>query len=369
MENLPRSADLRAPEVQQEIVRKVSEAIAPSQPGLAEVAEQPNIPEIVAKTAAVFVERTIDIPRIVVQPVGEVTYGYDDFDLDATGINYQPMERAILIQNLRTNARERLDSSDNLIREARPEDYIVRALIDYDDISYDDHAELLYKLAGQVVARLRSYLPDEDAVENVLIAHQQRLAEFVHAQMQAHHWERAAAYETRVSRGFQTLRPNSYTAPAGQQPRNFREPVDDRQYIRGMIFEGFRRCLYPMQKFDSDPERRFAVLLENEADDSLKWFKPAKSQLQIYYRNDQSYEPDFVAETSDAKYLCEVKRRSEVESQEVQDKARAAVEWCARASEHELAHGGKPWTYLLVPHDEVGDNRTLRGLAATFARR
>lgn len=366
MESLPRSADLRAPEVQQEIVRKVSEAVAPSQLGLAEVAEQPNIPEIVARTAEVFIERTIDIPRIVVQPVGEVTYGYDDFDLDATGINYQPMERSILIQNLRTNARERLDSSDNLICEARPEDYIVRALIDYDDVSYDDHADLLYKLAGQVVARLRSYLPDEDAVENVLIAHQQRLAEFVHAQMQAHHWERAADYETRVSRGFQTLRPNSYTAPAGQQPRNFREPVDDRQYIRGMIFEGFRRCLYPMQKFDSDPERRFAVLLENEADDGLKWFKPAKGQLQIYYRNDQSYEPDFVVETSDAKYLCEVKRRSDIETQEVQDKARAAVKWCADATAHELAHGGKPWTYLLIPHDEVEDNRTLRGLAATF---
>jgi type III restriction enzyme len=29
-----------------------------------------------------------------------------------------------------------------------------------------------------------------------------------------------------------------------------------------MIFGGFRRCLYPLQKFDSDAERRFAVLLE-----------------------------------------------------------------------------------------------------------
>ena len=32
------------------------------------------------------------------------------------------------------------------------------------NISYDDHAELLYKLAGQMVAHLRTYLADEDEV-------------------------------------------------------------------------------------------------------------------------------------------------------------------------------------------------------------
>lgn len=73
-------------------------------------------------------------------------------------------------------------------------------MIDFDDISYDDHADLLYKLAGQVVAHLRSYLPDEAAVRNVLQYHQQRLSDLIHAQMQTHHWERATAYETHVSK-------------------------------------------------------------------------------------------------------------------------------------------------------------------------
>ena len=34
-------------------------------------------------------------------------------------------------------------------------------------------ADLLYKLAGQVVARLGSYLPDDEDVENVLLAPRQ----------------------------------------------------------------------------------------------------------------------------------------------------------------------------------------------------
>jgi hypothetical protein len=40
-----------------------------------------------------------------------------------------------------------------------------------------------------------------------------------------------------------------------------------------MVFGHFSRCLYPQQKFDSDTERRFAVILERDAD---TWFKPAK---------------------------------------------------------------------------------------------
>jgi type III restriction enzyme len=38
------------------------------------------------------------------------------------------------------------------------EDYLVRALIDFDDISYDTHADLIYDLAGQVVKHIKGYL-------------------------------------------------------------------------------------------------------------------------------------------------------------------------------------------------------------------
>ena len=51
---------------------------------------------------------------------------------------------------------------------------------------------------------------------------------------------------------------------------------------------------------------------------------------------------------------------------EVQDKARAALEWCKYATTHELKHGGKPWLYLLIPHDIISDNKTLQGLAASY---
>jgi type III restriction enzyme len=364
-ERLPRSVDLKSPEIQEKIVREVTAVYTPAQSVLEGVVEQPDIPQVVAKTVEYFIERSIDIPRIVVVPKGEVTSGFHDFDLDVSGIRLQPVAMDILIQSLMTNQRERLVSGTGIVREKRLEDYLVRALMDFDDISYDDHADLLYKLSGQVVSHLRSYLPDKDGIENVLLFNQQRLSALIHSQMQAHYWESATDYEAQVSKGFTTLRENSYSTLSGEGVRNFRQPVEERQYIRGMVFGGFRRCLYPIQKFDSDPERRFAILLEDEQQD-LKWFKPAKGQFQIYYQNDKSYEPDFVVEAIAAKLLCEPKRASEMDDEEVQAKARAAVEWCRRATAHELEHGGKPWSYLLIPHDAISANRSLSALAATF---
>jgi hypothetical protein len=41
-----------------------------------------------------------------------------------------------------------------------------------------------------------------------------------------------------------------------------------------MLFSGFKRCLYPAQRFQSDPERRFAVLLENDVAGTAEPFAP-----------------------------------------------------------------------------------------------
>ena len=49
-------------------------------------------------------------------------------------------------------------------------------------------------------------------------------------------------------------------------------------------------------------------------------------------------------------------------------KAKAASEWCRHASEHARTCGGKEWTYFLIPHDEVGPQRTLAALVERFSR-
>jgi type III restriction enzyme len=150
-------------------------------------------------------------------------------------------------------------------------------------------------------------------------------------------------------------------------PRDVRAPVDERLLIRGMLFGGFNRCLYPTQRFQSDTERRFALLLENDPD-VVKWLKPGREAFQIHYKGDASYEPDFVVETKTAKLICETKMAKDINIDEVKEKANVAVKWCEYATTHEKENGGKPWSYLLIPHDAVNEAKTLQGLAAAYTK-
>lgn len=326
----------------------------------------PDIAAVVQKTAQLVVQQTIDIPRILVVPKGDVTIGFHPFTLDCSSIRYQPVERDLLIQHLRTNHQETLSAGRQMQPEQRLEDYVVRGLVDFDDISYDEHADLLYDLAGQLVTHLRSYLSEDDT-KNVLIYHQKQLAAFVHAQMQAKQWEKTTGYDVVVSKGFTELKPSAYTAKDGEVVQDFRQTVTDRGRIGQMLFGGFQRGLYSIQKFDSDTERRLAVILDR---DSQKWFRPTSGQFQISYKQgvtQHDYQPDFVAETADCIYMLEPKARNEMTASDVLAKKDAAVLWCNRAATHALTNGGKPWRYVLIPHDEIKDNMTLSGLAKLFA--
>jgi len=243
-ERLPRSADLSRPEITEQITQRVQDILKPTQMEFEQFKETVDIPMVVAKTIELRNELSIDIPRIVIVPTGEVNCGYRDFDLDVRGINLQPVENEILIQHLHDHQRYKLASGDGIVREERLEDYLVRGLIDFDDISYDDHAELLYKLAKQAVTHLQSYLKNQDEVLNVLQYHQDTLVRLIHSQMQDHYEEVATGYEAHVSKGLMSLKAHAYSVPKESEIRNFRHPVTERENIRSMVFGGFKRCLF-----------------------------------------------------------------------------------------------------------------------------
>ena len=366
-EHLPSSANLLQPEIQAKIVAEVKQSIAPSQQALPGMAPTMNIASVVAKTAQLVVQQSIDIPRITVQPRGEVTTGFHPFTLDCSNIHYQPPDRDLLIQHLRTREQESLSFGGRIQPEQRLEDYVVRGLVDFDDIDYDEHSDLLYDLAGQLVRHLRTYLSEEEDVRNVLIYFQKQLAALVHAQMQEHQWEKAGGYDVVVTKGFTALKKPAFSVKADEAVHNFRAPVQDKGRISQMLFGEFERCLFKELKFQSDPERRLSVILDR---DSQKWFRPASGQFQMFYKlgvSQHEYQPDFVAETEDYIYMLEPKAKNEMTSPEVLAKKDAAVLWCSRATTHAQSNGGKPWKYVLIPHDVIAGNMTLVGLVGQFA--
>ncbi len=363
-ERLPSSRDLLKPETQQKIVERVIEKMTPAQGTLDVIIDKPNVENIVRRQIEAYVQNTIDIPRVTVTPIGADSYEFTDFDLDTKDLpRLQPVEDKILIQHLRTSEKEQMAKGEAIGQEARLEDYIVAVLIDKDDISYDDHADLLYKLAGQMVAYTASYLGDAEKTKNVVQFYRSKLADLIHAQMDAHVKLGYTDFQASVTRGFEQPKMGAVTIDAGEKVRSFRQTLTNVSDIRGMVFEGFSKCLYPQQKFDSDTERQMAILLEDEKD-VLKWFKPLRNDVKIYTNDNDGYEPDFVVETAKEKLLIETKRADEVDTDAVQQKARAAVKWCEAATKHELENGGKPWRYLIVPHDAVKPNATLSGLSA-----
>jgi len=361
---------LRGAEVQKQIADEVRELVRPIQGTLEGIIEGPRIDEIVQTVAITVADRTISIPQIVVLPTKQVTFTFEDFDLDnLSSVNMRPIEDGIIIEDLRTQARVYLARAIDDPREGRAEDYLLRYLIERNEIDYDAHAALLYKLAGQVVERVRSYLTTDAEVENVLLRHGRHLADFVFAQMMNHYRESPLGeddYEVNVTRGFMLLQAQPMNVPAGQRVRDFKQAVAPLSETRKHVFGGFAKCCYSLQKFDTDPERRLAAVIE--ADPSAeKWIKPGRNQFRIDYRSGEAYEPDFVVETKTRMLICEVKARNELDDTTVKAKAAAATKWCKTATEHAPGDGTKPWVYVLIPDDQIRGNSTLDGLVAKYA--
>jgi type III restriction enzyme len=361
---------LRDPTVQKRIADEVRELVRPIQGTLEGIVEELRIDRIVQTVSVTVADRTISIPQIVVLPKKQVTFTFEDFDLaNLATINMRPIEDGLVIEDLRTQARVYLARAIDDPRESRAEDYLVRFLIERNEIDYDAHAPLLYKLAGQVVERVKSYSSNDAEVENVLLRHGRQLADFIFAQMLQHYRETPLGeddYEVTVTRGFMLLQPQPMNVAQGQRARDFKQAVAPLSDTRKHVFGGFAKCCYPLQKLDSDPERRFSVVIDGDANVE-KWLKPGRNQFRIDYRSGESYEPDFVVETNSTMLICEVKAQNELDDLTVRAKAAAATKWCKTATQHAPGRGKKPWRYLLIPDDQIRGSATLDGLVARFA--
>jgi type III restriction enzyme len=187
--------------------------------------------------------------------------------------------------------------------------------------------------------------------------------------MQDHFWEEPSGYETKINAGFTELKPSAYTVSGNDAVLDYRNSPQDKSNMAKYLFGGFSHCLYSVEKFQSDPERRLAVILERE---EFKWFKPRKGQFQLFNKwgpDHLEYQPDFVAEGRDCIYMLEPKAASEMDDDQVKAKRDAGVKWCALATEYAATTAEKPWKYALIPHDVISDNMTIEGLAEQFYSR
>jgi type III restriction enzyme len=356
-DNQPNTKALTQESIQNKIVEEIKQNLTIEQMELTEVVEESNIARIVALATEYVIDKTIDIPRIHIAPKGEVTIDYHRFNMDCSKLNYQPVSRELFAQTLRTNEQQDITAKVYYVKEPRLEIY---------DIAYEEHADFIYELAAQVVNHFHSYLKTDDEITNVLVYFQKQMTEYVHAQMVAHQYEKTIDYEIIISKGFTELKKSAFTARKDDTVIHYQTTPNEKNKIPSMLFGGFSKCLYQITKFQSYQELLMARILER---DSNKWFKPAKGQFQIYYKSgiiQGEYVPDLIAETIEHIFMIEVKSKGEVEDEIVLAKKKSGVEWCRLATEHNLKHGGKAWTYALIPHDIISDNKDLKSLISLY---
>jgi len=353
---------LSTPEVQKRIADRVQSIMRPDQ-GALPLDKPVDVSRIVEIYTSNLVKHAIEIPEIVVLPSRrDVTFWFKDFDLEGLDrFNIQPMDGAVVVVDVRTGRREVIEVNTIGAREPRLENYIVRRLVDRDEIDYDANSELLFKLAKQVVAHFQTYLKDNE-VEAVVRAHDVMLSDYVFEQMINHCEETPSSYVPTVTRGFMRLTEQHFGQERDLPLSDCRNAITPRGDTRKYLFNGFAKCALDAQRFHSDDERRFAVLVDQHTPDVKVWLKPGPGVFQITYARGSKYEPDFLVETAREMLICEVKAANELQDPIVKAKAEAARTWIGAANAIATEQGRKSWRYALIPHDAIMANATLDGL-------
>lgn len=357
-------ADLSKQDIKAIVIAKVKEQLLTStQPGLYDAEMVKEIEAVYQATVDEFIQNIIEIPRIVIQPTDEVDSGFRNFVLEVKNLHYQPVSEEILVRFLaRKENRDQTLIGKYGISADKPENLIINELINYSLIDYDSQADLLHKMTGQAIVKLKSYLNDEEFV-NVVKFHKKEIAEFIFSQMKLHFYCNTKSYEEPVVKPFTQIEGHNLTKIQADNIHHYTDTITPTSAIPQKVFTGFKKACHSLYKFDAKGEKDFAGILENDKA-VLKWLRPAPKQFKIYWdHNARTYEPDFVIETDKIVYLTEIKADNQLTSDDVLEKAKAAVQYCRHATEHNLKNGGKTWKYLLIPHSEVLHNTSLGYLA------
>jgi len=355
-------ADLDDDTVRSEITKQVDDA-ATAQKNITEEALSKPVGEIVRQCLDEIVSHTIEVPEIIISPSEEVSFEIENFDLEKLGeVNYQPVQDQILARDLLEGQSISIEIDTINSTNINPTERLIELLSDKQEINYDDDADLLTKLVGQMIDRLNAYLADDVKLNNVVVYYGPQLAEFIHIQIIDHQSKPTIDYNAEVKKGFKLLRPQVFSA-SNDKILPYTQAANPLGDTSKYLFTGFKKCGYPVQKFQSNAERQFAELLEDEGRANIiRWMKPAKNQFNIKYNGGVPYNPDFIIETPDEMIIAEVKNHNEMGNNIVTAKASAAKQWIGFVNQIALKKGKKKWRYLLIPDNAISPSTTLNGL-------
>jgi type III restriction enzyme len=127
-------------------------------------------------------------------------------------------------------------------------------------------------------------------------------------------------------------------------------------FSRSAAYDGWQRSLFPVEWFDSRPERTAANVLDG-ADEVTCWVRLHTGELPILWNGfGQQYNPDFLALEADGRHwVVEIKMDKEMTSPDVAGKREAAQRWANHVNADESVEA--QWGYLLLSESDIETSR------------
>ncbi|WP_414732275.1 hypothetical protein [Acetobacterium carbinolicum] len=348
-----------------DITQKITEELMKDQ-DLGTVFEQNKDPlaiwleAMAEKTHLAVVNKYIPIPKIRITDAGVKELYFADFDMDLSELNHAPIKNELQIQNLiDPSDQSRINGSFINFDGYQPQKILLGILREKPEIDYEKCSELLYKLIGQVCEHYsKGY--GIDGMMNIVMMYKKDVANTIYKQMIKHF---AVVYGFIQEEVIGVKKYNSHPAYGSAHTINLYDAFEGN--IRSNLFQGIKKGVFNVAKFDSEPELILARILERDKD-VKNWLRPASNEFDITYNQGHRYQPDFVVETLDKIYLVEVKGEDRLNNAEVIAKKKRGVQYCETATLWGTTNGYKGWQYLFIPSKQIKAGSSFHHLADRF---
>ena len=133
-------------------------------------------------------------------------------------------------------------------------------------------------------------------------------------------------------------------------------PVSDDRFgpfARSIAYCGWKRSMYSVAWFDSEPERRVANAVDDD-EGVRSWVRLHINDLPILWNSGgHEYNPDLIVIDCDVHWVVEVKMDKELKSADVVAKRDAAKRWANHVNADPAVSA--TWRYLLVSESDIRD--------------
>lgn len=298
----------------------------------------------------VLAKSSIDIPEVLKVTKGTPEITYQEFKLNADFLSrYSVPSEEIWIQNLQNKEHTIFENEEKFTSENSIENILLEEIIKNDpSLDYDKMSDYLYNLITEII-RLLSRDNTKKDTSKIIEYYKKEFATKIISEINSHKKIALIEYEVKIITAKTPILSQQLLKFKDDEIIKYNEIIKPKD-IKNKVFGEFKKACHNQYKFDSEPEQRFTIVLEN-SNSVEKWLRPASKQFKILWNNINNYEPDFVVETKDSIYIIEIKGMNSLEDVEVKQKANKAREYCDNVNVA-FDEKAKKWSYILLGEDD-----------------